>query len=172
MITQRGIAVLVEAIDAVRVLADQTREGVHAQLRSPVVDEHDGLRAFLSEIEAESDRIGSDLGSSLARFPAHASTARRTVAALVGTAARLVESARADQAASRLLRDDYVALSLARIQTRMLEATAQGLEDRETERLAARWRLHLGDQLERIESTLPIVLQRELRERESAFPER
>lgn len=81
----------------------------------------------------------------------------------IGTAAGWIGAIRQHEEASRLLRDDYAALSIALVQTMMLQTTASALDDAQTASAALQQATELRYALSELEGVLVVVLERELR---------
>lgn len=90
-----------------------------------------------------------------------ASTVKEAVTGVLGTIAGLYDKVRKDTA-SRALRDDYTALSLATISYTMLHTTALGLRQGATAELALRQLKDLTPLLVELSQLLPPVVLKEL----------
>lgn len=113
--------------DALRdMLAVETE--LHAAFRrqkdDPKLAAHRSPAALVARIEETIDGHLAALRSLLAESGAAESTLKNTLGSILGTAAGLVDRLRPDEPISRMLRDDYAAISIAVICYEMLYTTA------------------------------------------------
>jgi len=170
MISTTRIRTLYSEIARLQALDQQIQQLVRRQLESAALEAHPEARSWLREVEPRLYAHASALGECLERLEASPSSVKQALGTLIGTAAGLVEAMRSQEKVSRTLRDDYAALSLALVQTAMLETIASALADRQTASLAREQVRALRDALDRLEEVLPAVLDRELREEGKASP--
>ena len=97
---------------------------------------------IISRTEDTIDRHLSALRDALKRLGSDESTLKKAVGGVLGAAAGWYDRLRSDSTVSRVLRDDYAALSFATICYEMLHTTALAMKDAETAALAIR---HLKD---------------------------
>lgn len=137
---------------------------LHGAFRRHKRDEHvqqyTAAKRVVDEAEDRIDRHIAALEDAVRRYGGE-STAKKAVGAVMGAAAGLLDKARDDKV-SRILRDDYTALSFASVCYEMLHTTALAMQDAATADLALR---HLRDytpMVMQIGEVLPGVITDEL----------
>jgi hypothetical protein len=170
MISTTRIKTLHSEITRLQALDDQIHQLIRRQLESPALEAHPGARNWLTEVEPRLYAHASALGECLKRLEASPSSIKLALGTVIGTAAGWIEAMRSEKQVSRMLRDDYAALSLALIQTAMLETIASALGDGQTASLARKQVRELRAVKDQLESLLPAVLEGELREEGKASP--
>lgn len=139
---------------------------IHAAVRrqrdSSSAREMPAAQGLLSRLEEQLDQHVAALKVALDRGGGGEPTLKSTLGAILGAAAGLFDRIRLDAQLSRMLRDDYAALSFASVCYEMLHTTALGVRDQWVADLAIR---HLGDYarcIMEIGDTMPQVLLAEL----------
>lgn len=125
----------------------------HPEASSVITQAEATLDNHIAALESHLEALGGDL----------ASPAKEAVSAALGVAAGLIDQVRTQQV-SKMLRDDYTALSLAAISYHMLHTTGMALDDQRTADLALR---HLKDYtpiITRISHIIHGVVAKELRD--------
>lgn len=110
------------------------------------------LQQHVDQLERHSEQIGGGTNS-----------VKEAVASTLGTVAGLYDKVRTKQV-SRMLRDDYTALSMAAIGYTMLHTTALALNERSTADLALRNLKDITPLITEISQVIPPVVANELRE--------
>ena len=121
-----------------------------------------GSQGLLTRLEEQLDQHVAALKAALDRGGGGESTVKSTLGAILGAAAGLFDRIRLDAQLSRMLRDDYAALSFASVCYEMLHTTALGVRDQWVADLAIR---HLADyarSIMEIGDMMPQVLLAEL----------
>jgi len=113
---------------------------------------HTTLQQHVDQLERQSEQLGG--GSS---------GLKEAVTSTLGTVAGLYDKVRTKQV-SRMLRDDYTALSMAAISYTMLHTTALALNERSTADLALRNLKDITPLITEISQVIPPVVATELRE--------
>jgi len=126
-------------------------------------------RALVARIEETVDRHLLDLKGCLRRMGGEESRLKNALGAVLGTAAGFYDRMRADDPISRMLRDDYIALSTAIVCYEMLHATALAAGDEEVAALALRHVEDYAPLVMGISDLLPHAIVRELA-REGKLP--
>lgn len=109
---------------------------------------------MLAEIEPRLFSHTEALEQRLKLLQAEPSTLQQAAGSFFGAVATWIESTmRSDETASRILRDDFVVLSLALVQSQLVEGTAE---------IVRAQRESLREMLARINEALPSVLRDEL----------
>jgi hypothetical protein len=108
-------------------------------------------RSHVGELEGHLGRLGGDAFAPV----------KEAVTAILGVAAGLYDKVRPD-AVSKMLRDDYTALSLAAISYTMLHTTGLALNDQATADLALRNLRDITPKIVEISEVIPLVVAREL----------
>lgn len=108
---------------------------------------------MLAEIEPRLFSHTEALEQRLKLLQAEPSTLQQAAGSFFGAVATWIESMRSDETASRILRDDFVVLSLALVQSQLVEGTAE---------IVRAQRESLREMLARINEALPSVLRDEL----------
>lgn len=121
------VAVQKHLLEAIERQAGDDALQDHTEARSLIVDLERTLKSQVRELESRLEGLGGDA----------ASPVKKAGAAVLGTAAGVVDMLRT-QTVSKMLRDDYTALSLSAISYTMLHTTALALSDQETADLALR----------------------------------
>lgn len=122
------------------------------QIAYPVVSKLDGiLESQISAIEIHLQSIGGDAGSPV----------KEAVGSVLGVFAGLLDKVRTDTV-SKMLRDDYTALSLQAIALTMLHTTGLALRQQETANLALSQLRDLTPMIVEISEVIPLVVVREL----------
>jgi hypothetical protein len=170
MISTARIKTLHSEIARLKALGEQIHQLLRRQLENAALEAHPEARSWIREVEPKLYAHASALGECLERLEASPSSIQQALGTVIGTAAGWIEAMRSQEKVSRTLRDDYAALSLALVQTAMLETTASALGDRQTASLARQEVDQLRDALVQLEEVLPSVLDRELREEGKALP--
>jgi hypothetical protein len=140
---------------------------LHEALRRQKKD-HDGLRNFgtahqiVARAEDTVDRHLATLRESLKRLGGDESTLKKAVGGILGAAAGVYDKLRADSTVSRLLRDDYTALSFATVCYEMLHTTALAMKDQVTADLALRHLKDYAPLIMALTEAMPEVLVEEL----------
>jgi ferritin-like metal-binding protein YciE len=170
MITSSRIKTLHSEITQVHALDEQIHQLIRRQLESAVLEAYPEARSWLREVEPRLYSHASALGECLERLEASPSSIKQALGTVIGGAAAWIEAMRSQEEVSRMLRDDYAALSLALVQTAMLETVASALGDRQTAALARQHLDQLREALTQLEEVLTSVLDRELRAEGKAMP--
>ena len=170
MITTQRTQAIRTAIANVRAIEDQLRQQIEAQLENAAVSRQDDATRVLRSVVPVLSRYTVLLDRRLQEFEADQGGLSDAVTSVVGTVAGWIEALRTEEEVSRILRDDYAALSLALIQNRMLVVTALAVEDPETAEVAKRHIDDLRECLRDVESILTVVLEDELEQAGKAFP--
>lgn len=170
MISTSRIKTLHSEIARLQALDEQIHQLIRRQLESAALEAHPEARRWLRQVEPKLYAFASALGKCLERLEASPSSIRQALGTVIGTAAAWIEAMRSQEEVSRTLRDDYAVLSLALVQTAMLEIVASALADLQTASLAREQVGELREALDQLEKVLPSVLGRELREAGKALP--
>jgi hypothetical protein len=170
MITTARVKTLHSEIARLQALDEQIHQLIRRQLESAALEAYPEARSWLGGVEPKLHAHASALGDCLERLEVSPSSIKQALGTVIGTAAGWIEAMRSQEEVSRTLRDDYAALSLALVQTAMLETIASAFADRQTAALARQQVDELRDALDRLEGVLPAVLARELRESGKALP--
>lgn len=127
------------------------------QHESPVLDIVQKLHAFYGRhtelTEAHVQRLGSSVTA----------TVKEAVTGALGVAAGLYDKVRKDPV-SRMLRDDYVASSMASVSLTMLQTTGLALKDHQVASYAENALKELTPLIMRLTEVIPATVARELKE--------
>ena len=127
------------------------------QHESPVLDIVQKLHAFYGRhtelTEAQVQRLGSSVTA----------TVKEAVTGALGVAAGLYDKVRKDPV-SRMLRDDYVASSMASVSLTMLQTTGLAFKDHQVASYAENALKELTPLIMRLTEVIPAVVARELKE--------
>lgn len=143
-------------------LTKHTHEAVERQMAdddvkksaeaSRIINKIDGiLEAHISSLDAHMKELGGDATSPV----------KEAVGSLLGVAAGLYDRVRTDTV-SKMLRDDYTALSLAAISLTMLHTTGLALKSQRTADLAKQQLLAISPIIVEISEVMPHVVVPEL----------
>lgn len=139
-------------------------QAIRRQQEDESIQDHPEAAAVIRQAEATIDNHIAALESHLEQLGGDlASPAKEALTAALGVAAGLIDQVRTQQV-SKMLRDDYTALSLAAISYHMLHTTGMALRDQATADLALR---HLKDWtpiITRISHVIHGVVNRELQD--------
>lgn len=118
--------------------------------------------SVVSEIEDTIDRHLEALRRCLSRYGAGESTLKQAVGSVLGAAAGIYNGMRSDEPVSRMLRDDYIALSTAVVCYEMLHVTALAAGEQKTADLALEHLKEYAPLVIAITETLPHALVEEM----------
>ena len=127
---------------------------------------HEAASDLLLRLEAELDARVAALTDTLEEVEDGEPVLRSALGAILGAAAGLFDRVRLDTRVSRMLRDDYAALSFAAVCYEMLHTTALDLGDDRVAELALRHLAACARSIARIGDLMPAVLLAELHEEE------
>ena len=116
----------------------------------------------ISRIEDTIDRHLVDLQSCQRRLGTDESVVKTAVGSVLGFAAALYDKVRQDDQVSRMLRDDYTAVSFASVCYQMLHTTALAMRDAQTAELALRHLKSYTPLVVELTNVIPEVLLKEL----------
>jgi hypothetical protein len=139
----------------------ELHQAFRRQKDDAVVKAYPATRALLARIEETIDRHLATLEQSQQRLGGQESSVKQAVGAVLGVLAGLYDKMRTDRV-SRMLRDDYAALSFPTICYEMLHTTALALGERDVATAALR---HLEDYtpfIVELTEALPEALVKEL----------
>lgn len=124
-------------------LTGHIREAIEHQRDSGATDSYADLSATLSTIISTMDEQQKALEAYNSKTEGGGllEAAKEAFLGVLGEAAGLIDRLRQTDKVSRMVRDDYTALSLAAVSYHMLHTTALGLKDQDLADLAVR---HLG----------------------------
>lgn len=153
---------LVQYVGDMLALTKHTHEAIERQMKDDnvkksaeanrLINKIDGmLEAHISSLEAHLKELGGDSTSPV----------KEAVGSLLGAAAGLYDRARTDPV-SKMLRDDYTALSLAAISQTMLHTTGLALKSQRTADLAQQQLLDISPIIVEISEAMPRVVVPEL----------
>jgi hypothetical protein len=139
-------------------------EAVRRQRDDENIQQFVEAHQLVSRLEATLDRLISDLENELERLGGSAtSPVKDVVSSALGAMAGMYDKVRSEKV-SKMLRDDYTALSLAAISYVMLHTTGRALQDRSVAELAIRHVRELAPMLSGIRRAIPVVVTSELAE--------
>jgi hypothetical protein len=138
------------------------------QKRDDDVKVYTAAHQLIARVEDTIDRHIEALAICLRRLGADESMMKKAVGAAMGFAAGLFDKIRDDKV-SRILRDDYAALSFASVCYQMLHTTALAMKETETAELALRHLKDFTPQIVDLSEVLPQTLVEELT-REGKIP--
>jgi ferritin-like metal-binding protein YciE len=118
---------------------------------------HAGAKGRLADMENHAAAIGGEPGA----------TIKEAVAGVAGTLAGIYDMVR-KHPVSRMLRDDYTALSLATTSYSMLYTTALAIHDQPVARVALRHLQEIPKQVMALSQLIPRIVVRELAEDDSS----
>lgn len=139
--------------DAIRRQRDSDNVKAHAQTHNLLSRAESTLDEHISHLESHLKAVGGNSASPL----------KEAVSAVAGAAAGIYDQVRESEV-SRMLRDDYTALSLAAISYTMLHTTGLALGSRETADIALRHLQHWTPMIVEISEIIPLVVAQELAE--------
>lgn len=171
MLTTQRHKTLRAAISGLQALEGQLRQQIERQLESRALESQPNARAVLAAIEPRLFAHVQDLNLRLELLQGAPSTLHQALGSVFGAAASWIEAMRSDEEVSRILRDDFAALSLALVQSQLVEVAADAIADPQTAEMLRAHRAELRQALHSIEQVLPEVLLAELQEEGKAFPD-
>lgn len=121
----------------------------------PIITRLDGvLETQISTLETHLEQIGGDGGSPI----------KEAISAVAGVVAGITDKVRMADTVSKMLRDDYTALSLAAISYTMLHTTGLALKDDATATMAQNQLTALTPIIVEISEQIPHVVVRDLQD--------
>jgi ferritin-like metal-binding protein YciE len=139
-------------------------DAVKRQRDSEKASKFPEAHSIFSRIEAQLDEHIEHLEQHLEMLGGNgASPIKEAVSAVTGAVAGVYDQVR-DEKVSKMLRDDYTALSLASISYTMLHTTGLGLTDHQTADIALRHLKHWTPIVVDISEAIPLVVAQELAE--------
>ena len=137
-------------------------EAVRRQRDDKSVQQLTEAHQLISQIESTLDRHIQDLEQQLQRLGGDASSpVKDAVTSTLGAVAGVYDKVRSSTA-SKMLRDDYTALSMAAISNTMLHTTGLALHDNSTAEISLRHLNDLTPLITEISRVVPTVVAREL----------
>lgn len=137
-------------------------DAVRRQRDSEKVKSQNDAHNIISRVEAQLDEHIEHLEQHLESLGGSAtSPVKEAVSAVTGAVAGLYDQVR-DEEVSKMLRDDYTALSLASISYTMLHTTGLALTDQTTADIALEHLKHWTPIVVDISETIPLVVAQEL----------
>ena len=137
-------------------------DAVRRQKDDNDVKKHPEASRVINRIEATLDEHIEHLERHLKAIGGNsASPVKEAVSAVAGVAAGLYDKVRSEEV-SKMLRDDYTALSLAAISYTMLHTTGLALSDHQTAEIALHHLGHWTPLIVEISEVIPLVVTKEL----------
>ena len=137
--------------EAVRRQRDDEKVGQHLQAQQLISRIESTLDEHIEHLEQHLESLGGE----------PAAPVKNAVSAVAGMAAGLYDKVRSDPV-SKMLRDDYTALSLAAISYTMLHTTGLAMTDHKTADIALEHLTHWTPLIVEISEIIPLAVVREL----------
>lgn len=139
-------------------------DAVRRQRDNDKVQDNSQAHSIISRVEAQLDEHIEHLEKHLESLGGDpTSTIKEAVSAVTGAVAGLYDQVR-DEKVSKMLRDDYTALSLAAISYTMLHTTGLSLTDQNTADISLKHLKHWTPIVVDISEAIPLVVAQELSE--------